>query len=1399
MSSIPQLPVPGWVALLRKPPALFLLVGIVVVALLIYFQVDKGAIATGVIVFAVAAAVFYAGIAFTRRKERRDVDAAIGGMTDSIVAQDNTPQARERVSKLRAKWDSWFRDAKIRPEYLKSKPILMIVGESKSGKSCLLDRCGLELESDNRQERDWEAGTENVDPWFFPEGLVFDTAGEMVVQETGGARVDWPVLVGLIKKLRPRNPVSGVVLAVPVWRLLSADEASRARQASLFQREFQRLVQGFGVRFPVSVVVTMADLIDGYADFAKLQNVTHQGDSYTMLGWPQYELPNEFGARDAVVESVAGIGARVEAQVLHDVCNPDSPPLQGREALEIWNFPKSIREVGKRLTEYLRIVFKEKESERLANAPFFRGLFFGSALQTIRREEPRRKEPERPASEPFHVRDLLSIRLFGEAGLVTTSGRAEAAIRYRRMLGIGVPLGVAAVSAAVALVALSLAQRVSTGVDAYRKLAWAVNRYGADQKGLPRVQPLKTDWLEEGVAKPAECAELDEALTNARKFDVELPVWLSWYSWAVRDKKIEAKAAVDRAWEILVAQRLLNGSAEQLRDGKSRYRTLPFETDGGVNPELVTLDRQLVATLAWLAPLAESTAHQATDATPSVSPSEEYNLQLRSSAKTPAGDAAETKSLRCVFDAIRTEADEQPDDDVIDRLLEIPDGWAAAETSQIQTLRTLLATERSLALVDRVRTEIAPILDAVDAHLQWRPNPDKDAREMWTGVATKVWDACLLVDRTKDPAARLRAVAGYLDGLSGDANDKIVGMLMTVTGSGEGDAKRAYDAATKLAEIAKLHERHGGGADVVALGTKLATFAETISDPRKSKYERGKLGTLLAGRFALSAREAPDKPSEDLRKRAEDLQRYLQPLVDDADDAIRAFLGGSVRAISESSGTTPSPEWRDGIFLPLRDIGTVVSGAEIAAIQADKSEVERWRGALSRSAREFASWEQAAVAALGFLDTPLNKIASSAKDWKVLDLGRIEPVPDATTWIAAILGHGKKTVADVKDELAKQATALSVCRRDSAVAEKPLPAADESRKAIQDALDKLVATQQPTSPDLVQRVSWDLGHQAKADPTFGDALRGLSYLPADERAYWERFWRELLVCSVVARQFAADKFEERLASASQKFPISPLASAELSARELSELGSADESVLPTGLTLDAARIVAVRKAVVGKRLDQIHGEVTEAPQKDSEAGHVDSVLAALRIPSGQPNANGGSSLVLSVQMDGEPGPGAPEEAADGAWAGKWADVVSDVTGDHGIVRLTSGASAHQLGGRIKGFEWSGTIAPAGSTDRVALTFAECKIGSKEREELPLGTNWPILRLVRAMMPLKNGATEFTVDKEGGYWGVLSITRSPAESLESIVVLVRIEMAWVDPSGKRTPVDINAWLKAVNGK
>lgn len=1416
MSSVPQIQVPGWVALLRRPPALFVLVGLVVLGLLIYFKVDPGAIATGVIVFAVAGAVFYAGIAFTKRRDRKDVNSTLEGMGDAIVAQDNTPQARERVSKLRAKWDRIFKN--IRPEYLKKKPILLVVGESKSGKSCLLDRSGLELESDNREERDWEEGTENVDPWLFPEGLVLDTAGEMVASQAGGARVDWPVLIGLIKKLRPRNPISGVVLAVPHWRLTASSDADRARQANSFQREFQRLVQGFGVRFPVTVVVTMSDLIDGYSEFARLQNAVHQSDSYTMLGWPQYELPNEFGARDAVAEAITGISDRLEAQVLHDICHPDGPTLEGREALEIWNFPKNLKESGQRLAEYLRIVFKEKESERLANAPFFRGLFFGSALQTIRREEPRRKEPERPASTPFHVRDLISVRLFGESGLVTTSGRAEAAIRYRRLVGIGVPLGCAVVSAAIAWVAADLAGRVTNQLTAFRQLAWAVNkdarpRIAADDSKAAGID-AHLNWIvlpeNEGTAHPAEPRALAEVFKDAAGYKIDsLPWHLRWYSgFASRYEERARKAAV-KAWEILVAEKLVHSALAAInRPGA------PYCSDGGwaleqkdgnggvgINPELARLDRALVGTLDLLA--ATQAGSQKTDAT--VDTSKPALLQLRLPAATAGGVApsptAQPTSLKPLYDAI---VPTNPAlDDGVEDLLQIPSGWRPSDSGSVAAGATMLAISREQNLEDRLATAIDPVLKAATRHGEWtKPADSTKASERWASVIADVWDGCLK-EKWTDPGARLAAVAGYVDGLSG--KDPVIGLLSRARKDGQ-SARTPEDLlqlATELKDLRALKDQ--AGIDLQSDGDKLVALINTLKND-KQRYTQGGLKARFDPQLGPVRGGAP----EEAQTRRDG---YLRPLFEEINKALALYLGNPESGFAKTGAPTLAPNPRSGALLPISNVsGTTSIQASKDNIQADLDFLEKKQGAFSVTSQE----GKQVAAAVDRLKAAIVKVKGDAGAYKILDLAVLEkPADNLTGWLSDILGwtsthpSSDPNVAEaVSTALANERAAINALLgpsgATSAQPATPMPEKVKvARQAIVDALQALRGSESTVDIErFTRRLAGEFLRPAR-DTASKDssstaskveaAIQQLGDLPSqEERNYWDRFWREILGRSLLVRDAAVATFDVKKGEACGRFPL---------ARDgQEELTFADLTALAGGPGIDVAAAVQgsananeLTKLIESKSLADVLASLKASPP--ASAGSDACTTSALRLSDLRPGAELALDCKVTIAVDyGVLPQGVRGEPTEVPKDWELADAASKTRLSHNAPLVTiSGLGGDEIvtvGSESRDYPTS--LSGRSQLTPATISFApEIVPGRTPRQQIQLGSTWPALRLATLLRPLPH-KSELTADGDG-YWGTLAVTDDG-----DVVVFVRVEAAWVGskPAPEdRKPINLNDWLRA----
>ena len=1439
MPETPKFSPAALLALLLSPVVLVFVVLATIAGALWYFKIaSPGAIAAGVIVLVLAAALFFGGVYLAKRRDKRAVEATIAGMTDSISAQDNSPQARERVAKLRAKWERLFKN--VRPDYVKAKPILMIVGESKSGKSVLLDRSGLELESGNRQERDWEEGTENVDPWFFPDGLVLDTAGEMVAPTAGSARIDWPELVKLIKTLRPRNPVSGVILAVPVWRLLSDDESERIKQANLFQREFQRLVQLFGVRFPVSVVVTMADLIDGYSEFALRQSAARTGDKYTILGWPQYQLADEFGGRDVMAESVSGVTSRIEAQVLYDTCNPETTAVEGVEALEIWCFPKHIRTIGQRLADYLKLVFKEKQSERVANAPFFRGVFFGSAMQSIRRGEPRRKEPERPRSEPFNIRDLLAIRLFGEAGLVTTSPRAEAAARTRRLVGVAVPLGVAAISAAIALIAFDLAGRVSQQKEALQAIA---ARLETD---------ATTPWISAATTGGVKvddtlAGKLAQDFSAARGFKVaDLPPWLGWYRGFALKRGEAATAATDRAWTKLIAMPLLEAAAREdawlsgQRDGLEfayRSRELEKKRSNGapeLNADLLELDQDLVAALGIVGLKSES-------------------LRLRSGAANTTFSPSLAPITRALMGKV-------PQSVGAGDLLAPSEGWVPP--TRAGELTRSIDVLRARFLAEKIKGTLDDLVLAADTHAAWRArkvqfsqagsgraefDDDDDDSHVgrsdtdqltWDSVKHDVWDT--LDELGASPSNTLATVAGWV----GAENS-----LATVTdlfppkhdraapgaaddakkAAASNDAPTEVDLRQRIADLDALYQARGDGypetidaviARIMAVrGSEYApgALSETVALDLKQLWLDSKpVGTARAsdrvpprdGDEDLQADDDdPDDANEAEERRFVSLRRYATPATREFHRAVAGFLSSKVGSatMEQASSLTRGT----GVRAPVSDFSTFNAIKRKDDLARDLQGLTKWHDGQSVDRKkEFAGSFNGAKDRLTQLS---NDVQSSLAASPIVATSGFEPGAAATEqFVAAVLQRGAETVGEIAGEIAAQRARIDG-KSDQAINAARDSAVDAAKRGnhaeLSDAVRVLSASfaqGSATRATVAQRLA-QLDSRNEFGGKVARGIAAISNLPAEEQRYWNIFWRDLLIETAKFRDDEQSRADVFVAQKAEGFPLTLAGTTVVSPGDVLQLARVGAASRPT----DAIEVASVNRPTASlvdlwnhRRVPKDRTSTQDTAIKIAELlAKSDGVLVpeavALRLSM---RATGDWELLSKLGAVAEFAPNRVEADSANRIAQQLLLERAASAGVEGVSCTVTRDFDPAVETR---FDWP----LVGAADRdgavpsgMSVTFAAGELGSgrQPRATLPLdGGAWSALRLARELSPIALGAQALT--KHGDFaWGAIRVVDlvEGADRERELYVALGLKLEWVLKDGTTKPVDLTGWLRAV---
>ena len=262
--------------------------------------------------------------------------------------------------------------------YLYELPWYAFVGAPGSGKTTALLNAGLTFPLAAKLGQNsvkGVGGTRNCDWWFTDQAVLIDTAGRYATQESDAATdaAAWGNFLALLKKTRPRRPLNGILLTVNVQDLLQQPPAERKEHAARLRARMQELHHELGVRPPVYVLVTKADLVAGFnetfGDLGKEERDQVWGFSFAFDPQsdkdPLAEFASEFSALERRIrERLIG---RLEAE--RDV--------QKRAA--IFAFPQQLAGLTGLLGGFLELVFSGGGS--LEERPLLRGVYLTSGTQ----------------------------------------------------------------------------------------------------------------------------------------------------------------------------------------------------------------------------------------------------------------------------------------------------------------------------------------------------------------------------------------------------------------------------------------------------------------------------------------------------------------------------------------------------------------------------------------------------------------------------------------------------------------------------------------------------------------------------------------------------------------------------------------------------------------------------------------------------------------------------------------------------------------------------------------------------------------------------------------------------------------------------------------------------------
>jgi type VI secretion system protein ImpL len=386
-------------------------------------------------------------------------------------------------------------------EAIYSLPWYIVAGTPKAGKSSLVLGSNLNfqtLPSQRQSEQKMIRPTRNID-WRVTSDAVFvDTAGRYQIE--GVDEDEWNSLLETIKKYRGNRPVDGMLLVADTDKILNSDERQIEELAKVMRARLDAAIQRLKVPFPVYLIFTHADAIEGFRDSFS----TSKKEGESLVWGATIPLEKRENAHTLFDEEYGLLHNSIMKRRLMRLSAPFPPVRQ----LRIFNFPLHFGSARRKLGAFVAALFRPNP---FSENPFLRGFYFTAVpvnRPQVQGDKTMGGAPPQNIGQTFFTEKLFRDVVLRDKDLVRTfqEQRQKAPI-----LGWLLTLLLAAIT--LVLLILTTVSLVNN-----KKLLTA-----AEEKGGAVLNNAKADGNNNPLTKDAKgaTAELD-AIENLRVLMVEL-------------------------------------------------------------------------------------------------------------------------------------------------------------------------------------------------------------------------------------------------------------------------------------------------------------------------------------------------------------------------------------------------------------------------------------------------------------------------------------------------------------------------------------------------------------------------------------------------------------------------------------------------------------------------------------------------------------------------------------------------------------------------------------------------------------------------------------------------------------------------------------------------------------
>ncbi|MCD4721630.1 MAG: hypothetical protein K8S13_17470 [Desulfobacula sp.] len=310
---------------------------------------------------------------FLKRKEQKFVS--------QIIEQDNAylksagKKEREVSQEMQAKWKDAM--ASLKKSHLKGQgnplyvlPWYMIIGKSGTGKTTAIKSAKLSSSFAEVSSISGISGTRNCDWWFFEQAILIDTAGRYAVPVDEDKDSDeWQKFLNLLAKYRKKEPLNGLIVTVSADSLNDMGAEGLEAYGRDIRKRLDELMRILEAKFPVYIMVTKCDLIQGMTHFSDCFSDDVLGQT---MGIVNHGLEKD--PMGLVSDCFKTMGDRIR-----DIRLLTMQKLQKKEiSPELILFPSELEKIRPGFEAFIKGVFQENPYQE---TPFFRGINFSSGCQ----------------------------------------------------------------------------------------------------------------------------------------------------------------------------------------------------------------------------------------------------------------------------------------------------------------------------------------------------------------------------------------------------------------------------------------------------------------------------------------------------------------------------------------------------------------------------------------------------------------------------------------------------------------------------------------------------------------------------------------------------------------------------------------------------------------------------------------------------------------------------------------------------------------------------------------------------------------------------------------------------------------------------------------------------------